>query len=174
MLVIKKPCPVQAFALGEQTAAELEFIRSGQLSPTEEGLWRLKTREAPVEGELVRCGDYIKLDSIGMPYPVEKNWFEANHEKLREGWYIQKTSPRKAWRSTMPIAPEIQFLLDNGLLHWQEHTFSAFLWGTMQTANEDAVIVLDAVDCTPDGTVTKVEFHFIAADEFEKVYDILP
>lgn len=174
MQIMKKPIPTQAFALGENTEAERELIRRGLLSEAGDGLWRLKTREALDEGELVRTGDYVKLDSAGMPYPVAKDWFEANHEPLREGWYLQKTAPRKAWNTAEPMCPEIRFLLDQELLRWKNGTFSAFLWGTMQTAAEDAVIVLDAVTYAPDGTLTGVDFHFVAADEFDKTYDILP
>ena len=87
-----------------------------------------------------------------MPYPVAKAWFEENHDCIREGWYLQKTAPGKAWRSSMPMIPEIRYLLDNLLLIWREQTFSAFLWGTTQTA---------------------VEFHFVAADELEKTYSIV-
>lgn len=174
MRIIKKPIPTRAFALGANTEAERELILQGLLSEAGAGLWRLKTREALAEGELVKNGDYVKLDSAGMPYPVAKDWFEANHEPLREGWYLQKTAPRKAWNTTEPMCPEIRFLLDQELLTWKNGAFSAFLWGTMQTAAEDAVIVIDAVSHAPDGTLAGVDFHFVAVDEFDKTYDILP
>lgn len=173
MLIVKKPTPVQAFVLGSQTDAELDLIQKGMLSLTPEGQWRLITRETPGMGELVETGDYVKIDSIGMPYPVSKQWFEDNHELIRDGWYLQKTAPRKGWHKNLPMLPEVRYLLDQKLLVWNNQHFSAFLWGTMQTVTDDAVIVLDAVIGAPDGTFSSVEFHFVAAEEFAKTYNII-
>lgn len=173
MIIIKKPIPTRAFVLGMNIEMEQELICRGLLTEIGNGLWRLKTRETLDEGELVKTGDYVKLDSAGMPYPVAKDYFEINHELLREGWYLQKATLRKAWSAAQPMCPEIRFLLDQELLSWKNGTFSAFLWGTMQNAAEDAVIVFNSVTRAPDGTLTGVDFHFVAADEFGKTYDIL-
>lgn len=176
-MIIKKSLPVQAFQLGTACCLEQQFVQSGLLVPLQDGLWRIKTRESPEEGELVKTGDYIKLDRSGMPYPNERSWFEANHAQLEEHLYLQTAVPKTAWMSTQPMLPEIRFLLDRGLLIWApddpEHAFRARLWGTMQTAAADAVVVLNRVETDGPGNIRAVEFHFIANDEFQATYDIL-
>ena len=177
MLIIKKSLPVQAFQLGRSCCLEQQLIRSGHLLPLQDGLWRIKTREALTVGELVKTGDYIKIDRSGMPYPTEKDWFEANHTQLEENLYLQIAEPKIAWKGTHPIIPEIQFLLDRNLLIWTpgdpDQTFRAQLWGTLQTAAADAVVVLDRVETDHLEKIQAVEFHFVANDEFQTTYDIL-
>lgn len=177
MLVIKKVVPVQAFQLGHNSTLEQQLVERGLLQLEADGLWRIRTREAMDKGELVKAGDYIKLDSIGMPYPNEKAWFEENHIPLEEGWYRQKVSPRKAWQQADGPCPEIEFLLEQGLLHWDkectDRTFSAQLWGTLQTAAADAVIIFDSIQQDPTGTLKAVDFHFVAKEEFDLTYEVL-
>lgn len=177
MLVIKKVVPVQAFQLGHCSALEQQLAERGLLQLEADGLWRIRTREAMDKGELAKTGDYIKLDSIGMPYPTEKAWFEENHIPLEEGWYQQKVSPRKAWQQVEGPCPEIEFLLEQGLLHWDkkctDRTFSAQLWGTLQTAAADAVIIFDSIQQDTAGTLTAVNFHFVAKEEFDLTYEVL-
>ena len=174
-MVIKKVMPVRAFQLGTVCAAAQALMDAGLLIQMPEGLWRVRTRETEAEGELARTGDYVKLDSIGMPYPTKKEWFEANHKQHDDGLYLQITTPRKAWSAAEQMIPEIRFLLDRGLLHWDRETgFGAHLWGAWQTAGADAVIVLDQVQADAMGELRQVEFHFVAAEEFAVTYEILP
>lgn len=176
--IIKKPLPVQAFQLGSACCLERKLMALGLLIPLPNGLWRIKTREAQTEGELVEAGDYIKIDRSGMPYPNSKEWFESNHTRLDENLYLQTAAPRIAWKADQPMIPEIQFLLDRELLVRvpgdPQPTFRARLWGTWQTAPADAAVVLDRVDTDSRGEIQAVEFHFVANDEFEATYDILP
>lgn len=177
MIIIKKSVPARAFQLGNACSLEREFISRGLLLPLPEGLWRVKTRESPTEGELAKSGDYIKIDRSGMPYPTGKEWFEANHVPLKGGMYLQTATPRKAWQASEPVCPEIRFLLDQGLLRWnpedQSCTFQAYLWGTEQTAAGDAVVVLDRVETDSLRKIQTVEFHFVAKEEFQSAYDVL-
>ena len=73
---------------------------------------------------------------------------------------------------------ELQFLLDEELLEYRpaqaEQAFRAFLFGTWQTAPADAVIIFDAVRYDADGQLDRVDFHFVAQDEFEKTYHFWP
>lgn len=177
MYVRKKSFPVQAFRLGEQTEQEQQLRLRNQLLQDADGLWRLRNLEAPEEGELVSMGDYIKLDTEGRPYPNKKDWFEANHTHIEGNWYRQIPVTKTAWCTTEPLCPQMQFLLDRGLLTWRkddvDQTFSALLWGTRQSAPEDAVILFDRIEYA-DHTLQAVEFHFIAREEFLKTYDVLP
>lgn len=177
MLIIKKSLPVQAFQLGQSCCLAQQLISLGLLVPLQADLWRVKTREALAEGELAKTGDYIKIDRSGMPYPNAKVWFEVNHTQLEENLYLQTTEPKTAWKATHPMIQEIQFLLDHGLLIWMpndpEQTFRAHLWGALQTAAADAVVVLDRVETDSLGNIQAVEFHFVANDEFQTTYDIL-
>jgi hypothetical protein len=109
-----------------------------------------------------------------MPYPTKKDWFEANHTQVEKGMYQQKAHPRKAWCAAEPICPEVQFLLDRGLLLWEpEQGFQAQLWGTLQTVTADAVIILDNIHRDASDTLTEVEFHFVAKEEFDLTYEVL-
>lgn len=169
--------PIQAFQLGENCDLAQQLISTGHLIPLPDGFWRVKTRESLEEGELAATGDYVKIDRSGMPYPNGKNWFEANHTRLEENLYHQNAEPKTAWESTLPMIPEIQFLLDRNLLIWNPReskgAFSAFLWGALQTADADAVIILDRVEADNEGNLQIVEFHFVARDEFRSTYDII-
>ncbi len=174
MIVIKKVVPMPAFQLGTFPPLEQQLIQSGLLLPLPDDLWRVKTRETKGDGELAHTGDYIKLDSIGMPYPAERAWFEANHTKTADGMYLQTAHPRKAWCAEELMCPEIKFLVDRDLLQWDRKTgFGAQLWGTWQTAAPNALIVFDAVKTDHNGNILHVDFHFVAADEFENTYEVL-
>ena len=174
MIVIKKAIPMPAFQLGTSCPLEQELIKSQLLLPVQEGVWEVRTREAKTRGEIAKTGDYIKLDSAGMPYPVEKDWFEDTHTRTEEGLYLQKAAPKKAWSTEELMCPEIRFLVNEELLQWDRKTgFGAALWGTWQTAGPDAVIVFDRVVTGKDGSVREVEFHFVAAEEFDRSYEVL-
>lgn len=154
---------------------ERKLIEQGLLTPVGDNQWRVKTRETAGEGELAASGDYIKLDSIGMPYPNKKAWFEANHTMVGENLYLQKVQPRKAWHAMELLCPEIRFLLDRDMLWWsRKEGFRAVLWDTVQTAAPDAVLILDQVERDAEGCIQKVDFHFVAAEEFERTYEVLP
>ena len=91
-----------------------------------------------------------------------------------EGMYLQTPLPRKAWHTPEPVCPEIRFLQEQKLLHWDpQQGFGAQLWGTWQSAAPDAVVVLDGVETGSTGEIRGVEFHFVAAEEFVLTYDIL-
>ena len=174
MLVIKRSNPVQAFQLGAGNALEQKYIQSGLIVCLDDGTWEIKTREALDQGEIARIGDYVKIDSIGMPYPTDQRWFEDNHTHLEGDWYQQKATPRLAWQEPQPHCPELQFLLERGLLtRTPENTFSAFLWNTWQTAAADAVIIFDNALRDAHETLTEVAFHFVAKEEFDQTYQVL-
>jgi hypothetical protein len=144
------------------------------LLPLPEGVWEVRSLEAMRQGEIARSGDYIKLDNSGMPYPTEKEWFEANHTKTEDGLYLQKPQPKKAWCTDELMCEEIRFLVNEDLLQWDRKTgFGANLWGTWQTAAPDAVIIFDEVHTDEAGHIQQVDFHFVAAKEFDSTYKVL-
>lgn len=177
MLVMKKNLLVQAFRLGSGTCMERALIQNGLLRDLGDGFWEVRTREALYQGEIVPTGDYIKIDTTGMPYPNEKTWFEKNHEHVKENWFRQKNEPMKAWRKGEPWCDEMDFVLEKGLLRCNPsdpaHTYRGELWGTPQTAAADAVIVFDCIERDIHGNLITVKYHFVAGDEFAVTYDIL-
>ena len=138
----------------------------------------IERRLANAEGEMARAGDFFKVDDRGFPYPNGRVFFLQNHEHLREDWYLQKTKPLKIWQKDDPDCEELRFLLDRGLLSLHPETperyYSAFVWGTQETAPSDAVLAFYHVERDPEGTITGIEFNFIVRDYFEKYYRVLP
>lgn len=177
MLIKKKALPQQVCCLGEGSALEQELIQRKLLKKRADGLWELTTRETEGKGEVCRPGDYIKLDSLRMPYPNDPVYFRENHAHLEGEWYIQNSRPVCGWTLEQPDDPIIRFLVDTGRLRIDlrdpRRTFSAFLWGTEQTAARDAVIIITATERSAEGQITDVSFHMVAGDEFRKTYDIL-
>ena len=149
--VKKKEIPgafVTAYRLGDPHPELDKLIRAGILIPHEDGVYEIFTRETlGNRGELVREGDYLKMDMGGYPYPNPREYFEENHIPLagRDNAYQTISRPKAAWLSTHPISPEIRFLLEHkGLVlnpENPERFFTAPLWGTVETAAADAVLV---------------------------------
>jgi hypothetical protein len=178
MVGYKKAIPAQAFCLGQNNKLQQALLERGLLQKTGPGHWEVLTREATVQGEVACDGDFIKLDSIGMPYPVKRDFFLANHVLQEDGTWLQKSRPLRMWCRDEEPCRELQFLLDEELLEYRpaqaEQAFRAFLFGTWQTAPADAVIIFDAVRYDADGQLDRVDFHFVARDEFEKTYHFWP
>lgn len=178
MVGYKKSFPAHACCLGQDSELEQQLCAKGMLRRTRPGQWEVLTREAAVQGEVAMDGDYIKLDSMGMPYPLKRDFFLANHVLQEDGTYLQKSRPLRLWCREEEPCRELQFLLERGLLEHRpeqpEAAYRAFLFGTWQTAAADAVIVFDLVSYDEDGALDRVEFHFIARDEFEKTYHYWP
>lgn len=178
MFAEKIPLPQLAFCLGQGNSLEAQLMQQGLLKQTAPNLWEVLTREAQVQGEVACDGDFIKLDSTGMPYPVKRDFFLANHVPQADGTWLQKCRPLRLWCRDEEPCQELQFLLDQGLLEYRpdqpEQAFRAFLFGTWQTAAADGVIIFDAVQYDTDGQLCRIDFHFVARDEFEKTYRILP
>lgn len=178
MLVQKIAVRVQAWQLGAGTAKEREMIESGKILLRSNGDYELFSQEATGEnGQIARRGDYFKVDAEGLPYPNEKAFFEKNHEHLENDWYLQKTRPVEAWTADEPENDIIRFLLDKKLLQIHpenpDRYFSAFLWGTLETAARDAVIVIHHAKKNDRGEIVTVDFNFVAKPAFDSTYTIL-
>ena len=83
-----------------------------------------------------------------------------------------------AWTMDQPMCPEVEFLQQKkGLILSRDdfaHAFSAPLWGTIESAPGDAVLVFYSITYSEDHTVTDADYNFVVRQEFDKSYQILP
>ncbi|MBR4914671.1 MAG: hypothetical protein IKZ42_05290 [Clostridiales bacterium] len=175
---IKKNTKRQAWELGKGSDMEKKLIETGKLVARDGGIYEVFTREATEgKGQIANSGDFFKVDGEGYPSPCERSWFFANHKHVEGDWYEQVAKPLKIWRKDDPETEEIKFLIDSGALNIHSEDlnkyYSAFLWGTMETAASDAVIVLYSVDKDDSGKIDAISFNFVEADYFKANYKII-
>ena len=168
--------PMRACRLGEGAPLEAELLRTGQLRRLDSGDYEVFSQEAVNgRGEIVRPGDYVKLDAAGVAYPNDHAFFEACHIPVGGDLFVQRVPPRVAWLADDPLIPEVRFLLDTGRLTLRADTperyFRADLWGAPLSAARDAVLMLYAVARDDAGAIVDVTFNFVARDAFERTYD---
>ena len=178
MYVQKKSVRLQAWQLGTQSEKEMELIRCGKIKRRADGDYELFSQEATGEtGQIAKPGDYFKIALSGEPYPNKRIWFERMHKHIRDDWYEQKSVPLQAWTVDEPINGTIQFLLDQSLLKINTndpaHYFAASLWGTIETAAKNVVIIIHHVEKNDENEIISVNFNFVAREEFDKTYRVL-
>ena len=166
---------ISAWKLGDHTEMESTLLREGKLKITDNGKYEVFSREATSgTGEIAFAGDYIKLDSMGSPYPNSKQFFESHHRHIDGELYEQIPTPVSVWFLDDEICEEIKFLIKSkGLqinIENPEAYFSAPLWGTILTAAKDAAIVIYSIDRDIDGKIMDVDYNFVAYEEFIKTY----
>lgn len=167
-----------AYRLDSQNPALRRLIESGSLIPRPDGRFEVMSREAVHgQGELAEAGDYVKIDSQGQLYPNSAAFFEANHRPLGNDEYEQIPHPLQAWTAEEDMCEEVRFLIQNkGLVLDEAHPstyFSAPLWGTLESAARDAVVVFYRIERDRTGAVVDADFNFVARDVFVKEYEIL-
>ena len=170
---------IQAWRLGDNSECEQRMIREGKIRRTGEGAYEIFSQEVRCnKGETARTGDYFKLDSAGMPYPNSREFFEKRHRPLGGDLYEQLPVPVEIWRCGDPENEVIRYLIRKKSLELRpqcpEEYFRAPLWGTVLSADHRAVLVIYRVDRDERGTITDADFNFVAGDEFEKTYQLLP
>ena len=176
MRVIKKEGKrVKAYRLGDGSPVLEDLERRGLLLRRADGLWEIFSREAVNGGgQLAKTGDYVKLDGDGCPYPNDAAFFKENHRHAAGDEYEQLPKLLDAWSVEEGENDLICFLMaEKGLVLDPAHPerfFSAPLWGTLESAARDAVVVFYRVDRDGDGRVTDAEFNFVARSEFERDY----
>lgn len=175
---IKKNTKRQAWEFGAGSDMEQKMISSERIVRHPNGLYEVFSKEATEgKGQMAHTGDYFKVDEEGFPSPCERDWFQKNHEHLEADWYLQIAKPLKIWRKGDDESEEIRFLIDNGALTINEedpsHYFSAFLWGTMETAPSDAVIVFYSVNRDDNAKITSITFNFVDYGYFQENYSFL-
>lgn len=175
MLVKKKTGKqVEAYQLGKDSAKEKDMIGSGRIRPLDDGSYEVFSQEAVNgKGEHAQVGDYFKIDNAGFPYPNSKEYFEREHRKIGEDLYEQIPKELQAWSLKEGETPEIRFLKENRGLVISEDHMEAPLWGSILSADPDAVIVYYSVQKNLEGEIQDIDFNFVARNEFEKTYDVL-
>ncbi len=179
MKVIKKEGKhIRAYRLGSKSPVLDKLIAGGRIVKRPDGSYEVFSREAVNgSGQLAREGDFIKLDSDGYPYPNDTGFFLENHRYIADDEYEQFPKPLDAWSLAEEETDVIRFLKEHkGLVIRPEkpqRCFTAPLWGTLESAASDAVIVFYSVERDENGAVTDVDFNFVARSEFEKSYQLL-
>ena len=176
---IKTATRIQAWELGAGSDMEEEMLRRKKIIKHPDGAYELFSLEATEgKGQIARLGDFFKVDDRGFPCPNERSFFLQNHQHLEDDWYLQTAHPLKIWRLGDPECEEIHFLQDNGSLQIcpenPQRCFSAFLWGTTETAPADAIIIFYDVVQNPEGNITSVDFNFVDSGYFDTHYQVLP
>lgn len=170
---------VQAYRLGSGCPVEKELIAQGKLRPLPGDGWELFSYESVNgSGERAQTGDYFKVDDRGFPYPNLRDFFLANHRHLQGDWYEQIPKPLEAWTAEDGMCPEIAFLVENKGLVIDEtdpaRTYTAPLFGTLESAARDAVIVFYAIRRDGAGRITDADFNFVDRRSFDQTYEWLP
>ncbi len=167
---------VRAYRLGEPSEQMDAWMTQGLIRSDGDGRWRIRSREAE-EGEAAADGDYVKMDSSGVPYPNTAEFFEQNHRHVGGDEYVQIPKTLDAWCIEEGMCPEIRFLMEHRGLVIDEADeqayFRAPLWGDMLTAAKDAVIVFYSLSRDDAGAPVDADFNFVARDEFERIYEVL-
>ena len=176
-VVKKEGKRVKAYRLGDGGPVLEALERRGLIRRRADGRWEIFSREAVNgSGQLAETGDYVKLDGEGRPYPNAAAWFAANHRPLEGDEYEQVTKPLEAWTPAEPVSDAVRFLMEErGLVLDPAHPdrfFSAPLWGTLESAPRDAVLVFYRVERDGEGRVTDAEYNFVARPEFRRSYRV--
>ena len=179
-VIKKKENRVLAYQLGSDSAAIQNMVDTGKIIYRGDGIYEIHSRETlhgECGGEIALTGDWVKIDGEGYPYPNSKNYFEAHHSHVTGDIYEQIPEPLYAWEQECEWCPEMEFLVKSRGLQIDhtsfEKRYTAELWGTLETAAADAVIVFYSISCEKEGKVAAADFNFVERGEFERTYRVL-
>lgn len=172
---------VLAYRLGDQNLVLTQLISKGMILALDDNRFEVFSQEAmngsTGHGQTAHAGDYVKIDGAGYPYPNDVEYFEQNHRHIAGDEYEQKAVPLNAWSAEEQMCPEVVFLVEHkGLVLDYDHPecfFYAPLWGTVEVAAKDAVLVFYSIDYGENGEVKDASFNFIGRAEFERTYQVL-
>lgn len=172
---------VSAYCLGENSEEMLQLIKERKVIPLPDNRFEVKSSETisnkSAHGEIAKAGDFIKVDSIGNPYPNCAEWFYQNHRHIAGNEYEQIPKKLNAWTINEKMCREVEFLIQKKGLVINEkdrlNYFSAPLWGTIETAARDAVVVFYGITYTESGEIVDADFNFVKRTEFDKTYHII-
>lgn len=164
-----------AYELGRASDMELALVAAGKIRVRPDGRYELFSLEAVNgTGQIARAGDLFKVDGLGAPYPIERECFLQTHRAVEDDLYHQITGPLCAWTADDEMCPEIEFLMAHKGLRIDEKNearyFTAPLWGTVESAPRDAVIVFYELCRDEGGEILDATFNFVARCEFERTY----
>ncbi len=170
---------VFAYRLGEGHPEIGRLIAEGRLIPhgdSFEVMSQEAVRGGSGKGQTAHWGDYIKIDSLGYPYPNSAEYFVSNHRHIEGDEYEQIPKPLKVWTVSEPMCEEIEYLQrEKGLVidtENEEKCFTAPLWGTVESAARDDVLVIHRVKRDETGSITDMNFNFVCLSEFIKNYTL--
>ena len=182
--VIKKTGVIRkAYELGTTNSFLTQLLLERKIVPISGGKqYEIFSREAvsgdSKHGQIAEKGDWVKLDSSGYPYPNKKEEFEKNHRYIAEDTYEEIPKELNAWNAKEPMCEEIAFLMrEKGLVLDAEHPeryYTAPLWGTIESADKDAVLLFYDICYGEDGMIKDAVFNFVEKTEFEKIYEYYP
>lgn len=169
---------VDAFELGIDDSCLDEFISQGRIKKISDNTYEVFSLEAiNGNGEIAHSGDFVKVDSNGYPYPISRAFFKSNHKHLGCNKYEQIPKELVAWKFGEPTSEEITFLIDKKGLVIDENSFDKYftapLWGTVESAGKNAIIVFYNIMKDADGHIVDIDYNFVAFEEFKKTYDII-
>lgn len=172
---------VQAYQLGSDHPILNQLITQGQIKKLEDGCYEVFSQEAmngeTGHGQVAEKGDWIKADSQGYPYPNKKEYFKKNHRYVEGDTYEQLPKALQAWTADCEMCDEMKFLIEKKGLKINKDSYDRFysanLWGTLEVANKDAVIIFYNVVYGQDHKVVDAEFNFVEKSEFERIYSII-
>lgn len=166
---------VNAYELGTDDDLLAEYFSRGKLKKLSGDTYEVFSLEAVSgRGEIAHTGDFIKIDTGGNPYPVDRVFFWENHRHTGDTRYEQIPRELDAWDVGESMSEEVSFLIEEKGLTISgsaEKYFSAPLWGTVESAEKDAVIVFYSITRDAEGHITDADFNFVARGEFDKMYD---
>ncbi len=167
---------VKAYRLGEGSETELALLASGRIRIRDDGKYELFSQEAVNgTGEIASRGDWFKVDGAGFPYPNSRKYFLENHRHVEGDVYEQIPTPLYAWTLEDGMCDEIQYLIDeHGLLidgSDPRRCFTARLWGSVESAASDAVIVFYEIEYDESGKISDAVFNFVERGEFDRTYE---
>ena len=169
----------EAYQLGKESPVIKSLMDDGKIKNLGDGRYEIYSQEAVScdGGEIAAAGDWVKIDASGFPYPNSEDFFKANHRHINGNTFEQLPKPLSAWDSKLPICPEILFLMEKkGLIINEDSSdrqYEAELWGTKETAAEDAMIVFYSISYDETGKVIDADYNFVGRREFEKTYSML-
>ena len=158
-----------------------KLIKNKQIIDLKNGTYEVFSQEAlkggTDHGQLAEVGDWIRIDGAGHPYPSRDDWFRANLKHCGGDDYEQIPKPLKAWTADQAMCPEVRFLTEQkGLILDEQNPkqyFNAILWGTLESAEKDAVLVFYSISHDESGRIIDADFNFVERTEFDRSYNIL-
>lgn len=172
----KRGLLVPAYEFGKKSVVEQHMIAEGRICLLPDGKYEVYSLEAKNgSGEIASTGDFFKVDGHGFPYPIARAFFLDNHRCVGNDLYEQRSIPFEAWSIDDGVCPEISYLMEHkGLVINNadpEKFFSVPLWGTVESAARDAVIVFYSLERDTHGQITDATFNFVERSEFDRTYE---
>lgn len=166
----------KAYELGASSDMERALIESGRIRIREDGRYELFSLEAVNgSGEIAQAGDFFKVDDSGSPYPIKRSDFMDNHRRIEGDLYEQMPRPLEAWTAEDGMCAEIEYLIANKGLVLDETSadkyFNAPLYGTLESAARDAVLIFYRLTRDGEGRVADATFNFVERSYFDRNYE---